>query len=369
MKSVPSAILRRSLSKDGKSRSLVSDCDQDTLCEAKQYLSAKSIRNAAERTFYEKQLQIETLVSYGSGFILGALYLLHLLGFTTASMFFDMHYQVSGTEYVYNKGLKDFYYFSFLFLSLLFFRSTFALRFGRNLAVSLGIKRFKTINRFTEQFYGMVMAAVSFVFGIYLYLKFPQFLRLDTAWTSYPIIEMPQLIKFYYLYQAAFWSTALFYIFIEQRRSDFLAMLVHHIVTISLIAGSYLFNYSAIGIIIHVTMDFVDIFLPLAKLFKYLNYTTATNVAFAFMAISWVVTRHIIFLRIIINIAFESLGYIQFNYDPLNGVYATPNIQNVFTLFLVILQILCYVWLYSIVLIIIDAVNGKVLDDVRSEEE
>ncbi|OMJ28741.1 Sphingosine N-acyltransferase lag1 [Smittium culicis] len=341
----------------------------DRLLESKAFSTAKTSATQNLDSLSNQQIQNEVYLSRVSSVLLLSIYISFIAGSPFARPFLILQNKVDNSEGFYTKSSNDIYFFFLLFIKLMFFRSFVTSRLGRFLATSLGIKTAKTSLRFSEQLFGMIMATASFSFGLYLYIKYPQYLRLDTAWTSYPIIQMPYLMKVYYLYQSAFWSSALFYMFIEKKRSDFSEMILHHIVTISLLVGSYYYNYSAIGIIIHITMDFVDIFLPFTKMLKYLNYQLACNVSFVFMAITWVVSRHIVLLRIIYNIAFEANSLTSYRYDPENGFYATRSIQYIFLTFLVLLQILCYFWLYSMIIIIVSAINGKVIEDIRSEED
>ena len=53
-------------------------------------------------------------------------------------------------------------------------------------------------------------------------------------------------------------------------------MMAHHFITIFLIATSYFFNFVRIGHVVLVEQDLADIFLPLAKMFKYFP-DSATN--------------------------------------------------------------------------------------------
>lgn len=81
-------------------------------------------------------------------------------------------------------------------------------------------------------------------------------------WRGYPHFPLASPIKAYYLLQFAFWITQLVTINIEAPRKDHVQMLTHHIITITLIAGSYFYNFTRIGCVILVLLDFCDILLP-----------------------------------------------------------------------------------------------------------
>lgn len=69
-------------------------------------------------------------------------------------------------------------------------------------------------------------------------------------------------MKGYMLAQLAFWVQQILVINIEERRKDHWQMFSHHIVTISLIYGSYRYGHTRVGNLILVLMDVVDLFLP-----------------------------------------------------------------------------------------------------------
>lgn len=54
-------------------------------------------------------------------------------------------------------------------------------------------------------------------------------------------------------------------------------MLAHHFVTIALVMGSYWANYTRVGTVILVLMDFCDIWLPVSRLSEDVRYITCDN--------------------------------------------------------------------------------------------
>jgi len=81
-------------------------------------------------------------------------------------------------------------------------------------------------------------------------------------WRDYPHIPLAAPVKFYYLTQSAFYLHQILIINAEARRKDHVQMMAHHIITVFLILGSYFTNFSRVGCVIMVLMDFCDIFLP-----------------------------------------------------------------------------------------------------------
>lgn len=93
-------------------------------------------------------------------------------------------------------------------------------------------------------------------------------------WTDWPLRGTDWLHKWYYLVQFAFWLQQIVVLHIEERRKDHYQMLAHHIITCSLMAGSYAYHLTRVGNVILCIMDFVDILLPV----RY----TADRVTFSF---------------------------------------------------------------------------------------
>lgn len=48
----------------------------------------------------------------------------------------------------------------------------------------------------------------------------------------------------------------------EARRKDHVQMMTHHVITVILMAASYFFNFTRVGCLILLLMDWCDIFLP-----------------------------------------------------------------------------------------------------------
>ena len=84
------------------------------------------------------------------------------------------------------------------------------------------------------------------------------------VWTNYPHIPLAGPVKFYYLLQTAFYMHQVLIINAEARRKDHWQMMTHHVITVALMVGSYFYNYTRVGCLIMVLMDWCDIFLPVS---------------------------------------------------------------------------------------------------------
>lgn len=78
-------------------------------------------------------------------------------------------------------------------------------------------------------------------------------------WTHFPTASMTPTMKWYYLVQFAFWLQQIVVVNIEERRKDHWQMFTHHIVTCTLIFGSYGYYQTKVGTAILICMDGVDL--------------------------------------------------------------------------------------------------------------
>jgi acyl-CoA-dependent ceramide synthase len=115
---------------------------------------------------------------------------------------------------------------------------------------------------------GTVSLASVYIMAIQLLTKQTILLRIpnrfspESLWSGYPHTLLPALTKFYYLAQLGWWFHQLYVIHSEKPRKDHWQMFAHHILSITLIVSSYYMNYTRIGTVVHVFMDFCDILLP-----------------------------------------------------------------------------------------------------------
>ncbi|PVU89614.1 hypothetical protein BB559_002246 [Furculomyces boomerangus] len=332
-----------------------------------QKLSEKPILLKKPVEFVEEN---EKFIQKLSSFLLFCIYISYKLGFTFAVPFVKYSYkQTTGSDTLYGTGYNDVYIVIYTVIVLLFLRSMFSSVVGGPLSLYLGIKKTDVRKRFSEQLWGMIYATLSFSLGLWLTLHYTNLYGYEKFWTEYPLLKMPFALKFYYLTQTSFWFMMVVYIFVEKPRKDFWIMITHHFVTLSLLIGSYYIKVIAVGTVIHVSMDLVDIFLPLAKILKYIGYEIACNLAFGVMTLSWIASRHCALIRLIYNVWVESGIYTTLKWDPENNFYWSVNVRNFFVLFLISLEVMCMIWLGGIIKIILNVVSGKEINDIRSDSE
>lgn len=148
-------------------------------------------------------------------------------------------------------------------------------------------------------------------------------------------------------------------IFFEVRRSDFWQTFLHHVVTFTLIAYSYVLNLTRIGVIIMLLHDSCDIFMELAKLCRYNKKTEWGTRWFIVFALVWLLLRVCIFPIMVYSVIFASTDF-GLSYQPHHAIFGA---------FLMTLLALNIFWSYLIARIIVKALkNGGEAEDDREEE-
>ncbi|CAE6520797.1 unnamed protein product [Rhizoctonia solani] len=231
--------------------------------------------------------------------------------------------------------------------------------------------RERKILRFAEQGWSMTYYAVFWALGMSIYINLPCFmLQTKHFWVNYPVRFLPGPIKFYYLCQLACWVHQLILINAEERRKDHWQMLTHHVITIVLVASSYIAHLSRIGIAVLVIMDFCDILLPLAKMLLYLELPSILpDTVFGLFVVSWLVTRQGAFTLVVWSTVAESRVYIEDDFRPMDGLFWNKYSYYGFCAFLIALLVLLWVWFWMICRVALNVIRGKPAEDTRSDEE
>lgn len=146
-------------------------------------------------------------------------------------------------------------------------------------------------------------------------------------------------------------------------------MLTHHFITVSLLYLSYIYNFTRIGNVILILMDVSDIILGLAKMQKYLGFTESCDITFGLFMLSWIITRHILYARVLASIIWDSNNFLHFEWNPEKEYYWSKNTKYVFVGLLSALQVLLILWFGMIVKIAVAVLRGKPAEDTRSDEE
>ena len=136
-------------------------------------------------------------------------------------------------------------------------------------------------------------------------------------------------------------------------------MFVHHVLTLTLIALSWICNLHRIGSLVLLVHDCADIFLEAAKSLKYANLQKACDIIFGIFTVTWVVTRLMLYPRIIYSSSVEAPQIL-----PMYPVY------YIFNSLLMALLVLHLIWSYMILQIVIQTIRvGQMDGDVRSSSD
>jgi acyl-CoA-dependent ceramide synthase len=137
----------------------------------------------------------------------------------------------------------------------------------RPLARWAGLKSRNKQARFMEQMYTALYFGTLGPAGMYVMSRTPVW-YFNTAgmYADYPHKTHEAVVKFYYLFQAAYWAQQAIVLLLgmEKPRKDFKELVGHHIVSLSLIALSYRFHFTYIGLAVYVTHDISDFFLAVS---------------------------------------------------------------------------------------------------------
>ncbi|KAJ9480085.1 putative Ceramide synthase LAG1 (putative) [Pseudozyma hubeiensis] len=231
--------------------------------------------------------------------------------------------------------------------------------------------REKEVLRFAEQGFSLIYYSCSWSLGLLIASR-ESYWPLETVeyWTNYPQFQLEPLFKFYYLASCAFYIQQLFVLHVEARRSDHWQMFSHHVITIALIAGSYVCSYHRVGNAILCLMDPSDIALNSAKMLKYAGWQTTCDIAFGLFMVSWLFTRHILYMRVVWSCMFDAPSVMSFRPpNRLTGDYFTKTSYLTLIGLLCALQVILLMWFYMICRVAYRVVTKAGAVDSRSDAE
>lgn len=231
--------------------------------------------------------------------------------------------------------------------------------------------REKEVLRFAEQGFSLIYYSCSWSLGLLIASRESYWpLKTVEYWTNYPQFQLEPLFKFYYLASCAFYIQQLFVLHVEARRSDHWQMFSHHVITIALIAGSYVCSYHRVGNAILCLMDPSDIALNVAKMLKYAGWQTTCDIAFGLFMVSWLVTRHILYMRVVWSCMFDAPSVMSFRPpNRLTGDYFTKTSYLTLIGLLCALQVILLMWFYMICRVAYRVVTKAGAVDSRSDAE
>mmetsp|Transcript_40191 Transcript_40191/g.87839 ORF Transcript_40191/g.87839 Transcript_40191/m.87839 type:complete len:648 (-) Transcript_40191:99-2042(-) len=171
---------------------------------------------------------------------------------------------------------------------------------------------------------------------------------------------------FYILYISRYFQ-ALLSVLMEPRRKDFVEMMLHHIVTVTVIFISYIYGWNRVGMVVMVLLDPADVPLHLAKLCKYIAMATTgsrhiwqivADRLFEIFAVVFLVTRLVLYSYVCWSAHVEASDHFT------KGFPEWACVALLYTLLL--LQVY---WFFLIVKVAVKLLSGEGVEDPRSDDE
>ncbi|KAM8962018.1 ceramide synthase 1 [Pelodytes ibericus] len=128
-------------------------------------------------------------------------------------------------------------------------------------------------DKFPESAWKLIFYSTSWSYSCYL-LFFTEYTFFNESYSSFhgwkSGLEVPRDIALAYLFQGSFYAHAAYAtLYMDAWRKDSIVMILHHVVTFTLITFSYAFRYHNIGILVLFLHDVNDIQLEFTKLNVY----------------------------------------------------------------------------------------------------
>jgi len=281
--------------------------------------------------------------------------------------FYELQYRNPETG-LYTKGIEDLYFVTFLCFALMFLRWLVQSTVLMGIARLFGIKNPIKLTKFKEAGYFFIWHSTIWIYSFAVIMPENWLFDMTQHWAGYPHLWFRWQFKLIYLMQFAFWISCVFVLLIEEKRKDFIEMLLHHFVTIGLISVSYLMNYTRIGSAVLLNQDIADILLYLSKLLNYAKYQFLCTICFGVFALVWFFTRHGVFFAIIYSIYNAAYEPIPHEWAPEKDYYFTVPVRNGFLIALSLLQLLLLFW-FSLIFKVINKSYAIGIQDIRSDSD
>ncbi|KAL6560776.1 hypothetical protein OROGR_004335 [Orobanche gracilis] len=259
------------------------------------------------------------------------------------------------------------FHFAFGFVAARFLLDRFIFRYTTQL--KLNDETRAKIVKCSESLWKLTYyAAVEFCTLAAIYQE-PWFLDVRAYFTGWPDQELKVPVKLVYICECGFYTYSIAALVMwETRRKDFSVMMSHHVITVFLIAFSYMTRplFFRVGTVILALHDASDVFLEAAKVFKYSGNELGASVCFGFFAVSWVMLRLIFFPFWVIR----STSYYLCEVLVLSEPYSATLYYFFNTMLLTLFVFHIYWWILICSMIRRQLKNrGQVGEDIRSDSE
>ncbi len=233
------------------------------------------------------------------------------------------------------------------------------------------------LSRFVEELCSLVVHCVMGCWGLHL---IPGAWWRDTSavWTTPPPSE--EALQTFMRHQLCSWSVVgVLCVMVDERRKDFRQMVLHHVITILLVLGSWCVDEIRIGVLIVTLHDLSDIPASLTKVCNYLKLHGrkcwyATEACFALNLACWYLMRLHLFANYVVP---EADAHITregaFCWTQLWGTALPPQAYDVvakriLVTKLYVLVAMHWLWFLMMVRIAVRLVGGGDAEKVGNEE-
>ena len=205
---------------------------------------------------------------------------------------------------------------------------------------------------------------------VILFSQYPLLDNPDNMWNDFSGVytEIAPDMFFIYVLQCGYYVHCVYAnIILDVHRTDFWALMLHHVVTLSLITFSYASRYHNAGIVVVFIHDICDIFLEIAKCGRYLLVLggkehklpdVISMIAFVIFTSLWIWLRLYWYqTKVLMGTAVASM---QLDMDG--------EFYLIFNMLLLILYGLNSYWFFFIILVVYDIIVGEGLTDTREKE-
>lgn len=167
---------------------------------------------------------------------------------------------------------------------------------------------------------------------------------------------LSKAIWFQYMFSISFYEMLVVTQLVRKTKNkDHWEMLVHHVITILLIALSFVSNLHRLGSLVLVIINVPMIFLEVGRPLKYAKLHKTSYVTFIIFTISW------IFFRVIL---YQYLVYVEIKSTLTTGIFP---VRIIIDFLLTVLMIMIYFWTYCIAMFYIKIFFPKAVKNPHEE--
>lgn len=211
----------------------------------------------------------------------------------------------------------------------------------------------------------------TWIWAVYIMFTRPNlFFNPDSHWSDWkPGIPITSDVYWLYMIQMGFYLHCVYAtLFIETRRKDFLVLMIHHFLTLSLLLFSLAVRFQKIGLMVLFLHDIGDVMLEVSKSVVYCKFRgkherpyieTAANILFLLFTAQWIFFRLYWFP---IKVLYSSATVSVVVYP--GGPFYIP-----FNIMLTILYIMQIYWFAFIIALIVRVMLGGKVEDIREDSE